>query len=144
VVAPFWFLMIFLPLWSVTRRVMQSPLVALPPALLYAVFVLPRLPHDLPTLTQPTLARIAPLLGSPAGATLAWAHIVAFDLLVGRWIYLDSRARRMNPWLMAPVLFFSLYAGPLGFALYLLVRALTAQTQSLSALGAPETSIEKA
>lgn len=138
VVAPFWFLMIFLPRWSGTKRVMQSPLVALPPALIYAIFVLPRLPHDLPTLTQPTLARVAPLLGSTPGATLGWAHLVAFDLLVGRWTYLDSRARGISPWLMAPILFFSLYAGPLGFVLYLIVRALTPQTQPLSTLGSPE------
>lgn len=135
VVAPFWLLMIFLPLWSVTRRVMQSPLVALPPALLYAVFVLPRLPHDLPILMQSTLAKMKPVLGADAGATLAWAHIVAFDLLVGRWIYLDSRARGLNAWLMVPVLFFSLFAGPLGFVLYLAVCALSRQTRPLSELG---------
>lgn len=135
VVAPFWFLMIFLPLWSGTRRLMCSPLVALPPALVYALFVVPRLPHDLPTLMQPTLAKLMPVLGAAPGATLAWAHIVAFDLLVGRWIYLDSRARGLSAWLMAPILFFSLYAGPLGFVLYLLVCALSGRVRPLSAIG---------
>jgi hypothetical protein len=38
---------------------------------------------------------------------------------------------------MAPILFFSLYAGPLGFVLYLIVCALTGQVRPLSALGGP-------
>lgn len=36
VVMPFWLLMIFLPHWKFTKRVIASPLVALPTALLYA------------------------------------------------------------------------------------------------------------
>ncbi|MDQ2686789.1 MAG: ABA4-like family protein [Armatimonadota bacterium] len=135
VVAPFWALMIFLPLWSGTQRVMRSPLIALPPALIYSVFVLPRLPHDLPILMQSTLAKMAPILGSGPGATLAWAHIVTGDLLVGRWIYLDSRARGLNVWLMVPVLFFALFAGPIGFVLYLIVCAFAGRARPLSALG---------
>jgi len=31
------------------------------------------------------------LFGTGAGTTLAWVHFLAFDLFVGRWIYLDAR-----------------------------------------------------
>jgi hypothetical protein len=96
-VMPFWALMIFLPHWRWTRRILRSPLVILPPALLYAALALPRLAEVFPAVSSPTLAGITTLLGMPAGATIAWAHFLAFDLFVGRWIYLDSRARHQRP-----------------------------------------------
>jgi hypothetical protein len=122
-VLPLWLLIILLPHWRVTRRVMASPLVALAPALIYAALVLPRVSEVLPAVLSPSLPGIAALLGSPAGATIAWAHFLAFDLLAGRWAYLDSRERGVSAWLMAPVLFLTLMLGPIGFALYLGLRA---------------------
>lgn len=123
-VMPFWLLMIALPHWRVTQRIMRSPLVSAAPALLYLALVLPRLGELLPALASPTLAGVAALLGTPAGATIAWAHFLAFDLLVGRWAYLDSRERGVSAWLMAPVLFGVLMLGPVGFLLYLAARVL--------------------
>ena len=63
-------------------------------------------------------------LGEPAGATIGWVHFLAFDLFVGRWAYLDSRERSISAWLMAPVLFFTLMFGPMGFVLYLVLRTI--------------------
>jgi hypothetical protein len=122
-VMPLWALMILLPRWSVTQRVMQSPLVAVLPALLYAALVLPQFGAIFSAVLRPELGTIAALLGSPAGATIAWAHFLAFDLLVGRWAYLDSRERNISALLMAPVLFMVLMLGPIGFLLYLALRA---------------------
>src|SRR5215813_14174934 len=121
-VLPFWALMIFLPRWSVTRRIMKTPLSAALPAVFYAALVLPRLVEVWTIVSRPDLPGIAGLLGSPAGATIAWLHFLAFDLFVGRWIYLDSRERGLSAWLMAPVLYLTLMLGPCGFLLYLLVR----------------------
>ncbi len=77
-VVPFWLAMIVAPRWGVTRRVIGSPLVVLAPALLYGVLVLPRVGELLPTLSSPTLVGVAELLGTPAGATIAWVHFLAF------------------------------------------------------------------
>lgn len=123
-VMPFWFLMIFLPRAQWTRRIMESPLVIVAPALLYTALVLPVIGEVLPIVNQPSLAAVAPLLGSPAGATIGWVHFLTFDLFVGRWVYLDSRDRDISPWLMAPVLYLTLMLGPMGFSLYLAVRAI--------------------
>ncbi|WP_437317623.1 ABA4-like family protein [Sorangium sp. So ce385] len=122
-VLPFWALMIFLPRARWTRRIMESPLVVVAPALLYTALVLPVIGEVLPIVNRPSLAAVAALLGSPAGATIGWVHFLAFDLFVGRWVYLDSRDREISPWLMAPVLYLTLMLGPMGFALYLAVRA---------------------
>ena len=123
-VMPFWLLMIVLPRWRWTERIMRSPLVALLPALIYAALVLPRFGVIFAAVRNPDLAGIVALLGTPEGATIAWAHFLAFDLLAGRWVYLDSRERGVSALLMAPILFFVLMLGPIGFLLYLAVRGI--------------------
>jgi len=125
-VLPLWVLMILLPRWRWTTRILRSPLVSAAPAALYAALVLPRLGEIWPAVTRPTLSGTVVLLGSPAGATIAWVHFLAFDLFVGRWIYLDSRQRRVSAWLMVPVLFLALMLGPAGFLFYLVVRSVAA------------------
>ncbi len=132
-VMPFWFLMIIAPGWRWTRRILASPLVIAAPAIIYLVLVLPRLNEVWPAVSRPMLEGIAALLGSHAGATIAWMHFLAFDLFVGRWIYLDSRERSINAWLMAPVLFLTLMLGPVGFLLYLLVRVVAARSRAVDA-----------
>ena len=132
-VMPFWALMILLPRWRVTQRIMQSPLVAILPAVLYAALVLPNLGAIYATVSSPTLMNIAALLGSPQGAIIGWAHFLAFDLLIGRWAYLDSRARKINGLLMAPILYLTLMLGPIGFLLYLGVRAIAILRQGAMA-----------
>jgi hypothetical protein len=62
------------------------------------------------------------LLATDAGATLAWVHFLAFDLLVGRWILLDGRRRDLSPLVLSPVLLATLLFGPAGVVGYWLVR----------------------
>ena len=121
-VAPFWALLVFLPGWRWTAQIARSPWLAAPAALLYTGLVLPQLFGVLGAVAQPDLTSIMALLGTPAGATIAWVHFLAFDLFVGRWIYLDSRERGLSPLLVSPVLLFTLLLAPLGFLLYLVVR----------------------
>jgi hypothetical protein len=78
---------------------MRTPWASAAPAALYASLVLPRLGAIWPAISRPTLGAVAALLGSPEGATIAWIHFLAFDLFIGRWIYLDSLQRRMSGWL---------------------------------------------
>jgi hypothetical protein len=122
IILPFWVLMIMLPRWRVTKRLIGSPLICAAPAALYAALVIPRLAEIWPAVSNPELSGIATLLGSPVGATIAWLHFLAFDLFVGRWIYLDGRDRGITSWVMAPVLFLTLMLGPCGFLLYLTAR----------------------
>src|SRR5215475_9734399 len=121
-VLPFWALMIAAPRWGWTRRIIRSPFVIAAPAGVYLALVVPRLSEIWPAVARPTLGGIAVLLGSHAGATIAWFHFLAFDLFVGRWIYLEAQQRRMSAWLVSPVLFLTLMIGPVGFLLYLVIR----------------------
>jgi hypothetical protein len=48
--------------------------------------------------------------------------MIAFDLFVGRWCWLDSRERAVPALLMAPILVLTIMFGPLGLLVYLAVR----------------------
>jgi len=122
VAAPFWVLMILLPGWSWTRRIVASPLIVLPVVLIYALLVIPALGEVLPAVASPTLGGVRELLGTADGAAAAWAHMIAFDLFVGRWSWLDSRERAVPALIMSPVLLLTILLGPLGLLVYLLVR----------------------
>lgn len=131
-VMPLWFMMIFLPRWSGTVAIMRSPLVVLPAALLYTVLIVPGLLDVLPALARPELGPIAALLGTPTGATVAWVHFLAFDVFVGRWVYLDAKDRELSAWLVSPVLVLVLMVGPLGLATYLGLRALAGRQRRVA------------
>ncbi|HEX7746408.1 MAG TPA: ABA4-like family protein [Micromonosporaceae bacterium] len=122
VAAPFWTLMILLPRWSWTARIIKSPLIVLPALAIYAMLVIPAFGDVLPAVLSPTLSGVRDLLGTADGAAAAWAHMIAFDLFVGRWAWLDSREREVPGLVMAPVLVLTILLGPLGLAAYLGVR----------------------
>ena len=69
-ILPFWLLMIFLPRWRGTQRLLASlwPVVLL--ALIYVGLLLSQLGGVAGSLLSPTLADIASLLGTPAGAAV--------------------------------------------------------------------------
>jgi hypothetical protein len=125
-VMPFWTLMVLAPRWRGTARALASPLVAAVPILVYAALVGPRLAALAPAIARPEIGDIARLLGTPLGATIAWAHFVALDLLAGRWIFRDARARGLSAWLTSPILVLTLFFAPLGLAAYALVIAAAA------------------
>lgn len=126
--APIWALMIFAPHWSGTRRVVGTPYFLLPLLILYVVLVVPGLGAVLQILAWPKLDDVVKLLSTPEGTLIGWIHFVAFDLFVGRWIYLDSRERKTSVWVASPILFLTLLLGPFGLLAYLTARAVTTAT----------------
>jgi hypothetical protein len=124
-ILPFWTLMILAPRWGWTGRIMQSlwPVIVL--AALYALSLLSTAfvgeSVDMSKLTL-DVHGIAYLLSSPVGAATAWLHLIAFDLFVGRWVYLDSRPCNLPVWIVSIALFFVFFTGPFGLLLYLALR----------------------
>lgn len=129
-VLPFWLLMIVLPHWRGTRALMRTHLILLPLPVLYVLLIAPDLPKILTALANPKLEVLAPMLGTPEAFVVAWIHFAAFDLFVGRWIYLDSRERQVHALIMAPILFLTLMLGPAGFLGYLGIRGLPSRETS--------------
>ena len=131
-VTPFWLLMLLWPRAPLTARVIGSPWIVAGPLALYTALVLPRLAGLLPAVANPQLATIAGLLGTPAGATLSWAHFLALDLFAGRWIFLDARARGLGRWATTPVLLLTSMFAPLGLSVYLLGTALAPRLPAIT------------
>lgn len=96
-IAPFWLLMIFAPKWSWTQKIAESYLIVLPPVVIYVVLMIPVLPELLPLVTRPELGALAEFMSTPTGAALVWAHMIAWDLFVGRWMYLEGQPARRQP-----------------------------------------------
>lgn len=111
-VLPFWALMILLPNWGVTRRVMESylPFVALAGLYLY-LLVGSITPESAQALANPQLADIARVFADEKVAAVGWVHFLVMDLFVGRWIYWEGQ--RTGIFTTHSILL-SLFAGPLG------------------------------
>jgi hypothetical protein len=99
---------------------MNSLLVILPAGLLYAYLVISNPGSAIDFMAQlmpPTLTTTQATLGSATGATIAWVHIAALDLFIGRWVYLDSRALSISAWVVSPINVVVFLLGPLGLLL---------------------------
>lgn len=117
-VLPFWALMVLLPNWNVTRRVMGSylPFVALAGLYLY-LFVTGLDPETAQAFTSTQLADIARLFANEHIAATGWVHFLVMDLFVGRWIYLEGQ--RTGVWTVHS-LALCLFAGPMGLLSHIL------------------------
>lgn len=120
--APLWLAMIIAPRSTLTGRLMQAapPLqVALGAA--YDAFLASGVAQSgrMIDFSDPDAVREA--LRTPDFFLAGWAHYIAFDLFVGRWIWQDALARGKNARL--PLLLTWL-GGPAGLSLYLLRRSL--------------------
>ncbi|MGH3738822.1 MAG: ABA4-like family protein [Micromonosporaceae bacterium] len=122
VTVPFWALMILAPTWSGSRRIIGSPLIVLPAVAVCLVLYLQVFGPLWTLVLQPTLPGLRELVARPEALAGLWAQIIAWDLMVGRWVYLDSRQRRIHPLLMAPILVFTVLLSPFALPVYLAVR----------------------
>jgi hypothetical protein len=122
-VLPFWALMVILPNWSVTRRVMASTLPFVPLALAYLFCFINSLdPDSLEAFANPTLSVLAGLFADERVMATGWIHFVVMDLFVGRWIYEQGQDKGI---FTRHSLALCLFAGPIG----LLCHLVTAQLQ---------------
>lgn len=119
-VLPFWALIILLPNWGVTRRVMESylPFVALAGVYLY-LFISSITPENAQALSNPQLADIARFFADERAAATGWIHFLVMDLFIGRWIYWEGQ--KMGIWTIHS-LALCLFAGPLGLLSHILTR----------------------
>ncbi|MEJ2853046.1 MULTISPECIES: ABA4-like family protein [unclassified Saccharothrix] len=120
---PFWALMVFAPKWRWTHRIASSPLIAAPLVVVYTVLVAGHLPELWATMSVPSLEGVKAFLSTEWGTSALWAQVLAWDLLIGAWIYREGRRLNLHPLLMGPLLVFTIILSPFGFALFLIIRA---------------------
>ncbi|MCB8903370.1 MULTISPECIES: ABA4-like family protein [unclassified Streptomyces] len=121
--APVWLLMIFAPAWRITERVAASPLTVLPLLAVWAVLAAPVAPELWTAVSSPDIDTFRDLATLANGAGAIWAQVIAWDLLLGQWMYREARRLAVPPLLMGPLLILTILLSPLGLPLFLVVRA---------------------
>ncbi len=119
---PFWGLMVILPSWAVTRRVMGSvwPFVPLALAYIYC-FVNSLDPESVEAFANPTLSALAGLFADERVMATGWIHFIVMDLFVGRWIYWQGQEKGI--WTRHSLVL-CLFAGPIGLLSHLITTQL--------------------
>jgi len=111
-VLPFWTLMILLPNWKITQRIMASylPFVLIAGVYLY-LFINSVTPENAQDFSNLELANLAHLFADEKVMATGWIHFLVMDLFVGRWIYLEGQ--KTGVWTIHS-LALCFFAGPLG------------------------------
>ncbi|MFE0649948.1 ABA4-like family protein [Streptomyces sp. NPDC059534] len=135
--APVWLLMIFAPGWRGTERLAATPLTVVPLLIVWAVLAAPVLPELWTAVSSPDLDTFRELTALANGAGAVWAQVIAWDLLLGQWMYREARRLSVPPLLMAPLLVLTILLSPVGLPLFLLVRAVWKARQGPAPAPAP-------
>ena len=121
--APVWLLMIVAPSWRVTERVAASPLTVLPLLAVWAVPAAPVMPELWTAVRSPDIDTFRELTALANGTAAIWAQIIAWDLLLGQWMYREGRRLGVSPYLMGPLLLLTILLSPLALPPFLAARA---------------------
>lgn len=124
--APVWLLMIFAPGWGPTARIAGSPLTVLPVLFVYLALAVPVFPELWTAVSSPDLDSFRELTALPDGAGAVWAQVIAWDLLIGQWMYREGRRLEISALLMGPLLVLTVLLSPFGVLAFLGLRAVRA------------------
>ncbi len=123
--APAWILLIFLPKWGGTRWLARSALFPVLISVLYVIGIALVISQSGVAFMRDfgDVEGVTRLLARQDIAIVAWIHILAFDQLVGLFIYRDNMHHRYVPIVVQSILlFFTFMLGPVGFLSYYLLR----------------------
>jgi hypothetical protein len=119
VVLPCWLLLAVAPRWRWTQRL--STFAA--PLWIASVYVWLLFAHPVPAGGGfRTLAQVMVLFSSPYAVLAGWVHYLAFDLFTGAWEARDAARLGLSRWIVLPCLVLTFLFGPVGLALYLLLK----------------------
>ena len=120
-VLPGWLLLVVLPGWKWTTRLVCPVLIPLLLALVYLWLVATtfgRTPGGFGS-----LAEVSQLFQNQWVLLAGWIHYLAFDLFVGAWEVRDARRVGVHHLLVVPCLVLTFLFGPVGLLLYFALRA---------------------
>ena len=124
-VLPFWALIIFLPNWGVTKKVMSSFV----PFIILVGFYIFFFANTLNTesaeaLSNPDLPAITQFFAEESAAATGWAHFLVMDLFVGRWVYWQGQEKGI---FTVHSIILCLFAGPIGLLSHIITAWITEQ-----------------
>ena len=124
-----WLLMILAPKWDLTQKTFRSNWSILVPSIIFAFFFVGAALTDISSpielvqkvkflfidAIQDPVKMQSMLSSGPGYAAQDWIHLIAWDLIGGRWIYLDGLDKKVPTQLS---LVFTFTGGPLGFLVH--------------------------
>ena len=123
-ILPFWIMMWFAPNNSKTKQLMNNEWLFLAPLLVaYTIAVIPHLPEILLAFSSemPTPSLVVDMFAESDVILVGWLHFLAFDLMMGRWVWQRLVATNKPIYVSMPILFLSMMVAPLGCLIGMIV-----------------------
>ena len=120
-VLPGWLLLVILPRWKWTARLVCPVVIPLVLACVYLWLVATtfgRTPGGFGS-----LAEVSQLFQNSRALLAGWIHYLAFDLFIGSWEVRDAQRVGVHHLLVVPCLVLTFLFGPVGLLLYFVLRA---------------------
>jgi hypothetical protein len=121
-VLPGWLLLIFVPRWRPTARLLCAVVIPGLLAVLYAAVLAARWGGAEGGFSS--LADVQKLFADPWLLLAGWVHYLVFDLFIGAWEVRDAQRLGIPHLLVVPCLVLTFLFGPVGLLLYGVVRAM--------------------
>ena len=123
-----WLLLALTPRWRVTRWLVLSGLIPILLSAAYAILIVMFFGASEGGFNS--LANVMKLFTNEWAVLAGWIHYLAFDLFVGTWEVKDAQERGISHWFVVPCLFFTLMLGPIGYLMYLGIRAVAGRRKA--------------
>jgi len=118
-----WLLLVVLPRWKWTTRLITPVIIPSLLALVYGWLIFSGFQAGKDDGGSfGSLAGVKLLFSHDTLLLAGWIHYLAFDLFIGSWETRDARRLGIHHLLVIPCLFFTLMLGPVGLLAYLLLR----------------------
>ncbi|WP_046755896.1 ABA4-like family protein [Kordia jejudonensis] len=120
---PMWILMVFLPKWKVTRFFIDYKIIPILLSIIYVIYIIQAMQIG-GGMDFGSLQSVMALFTEEHAVLAGWIHYLAFDLLVGMWILNQNKTIKIHHLLIIPCLLSSFMLGPVGFLLFMIMRAI--------------------
>jgi len=121
-----WILLIFLPRWRWSARLIAPVLIPVLLAVLYAFLVITQFGHSPGGFSS--LSSVGLLFQNRGMLLAGWVHYLGFDLFVGSWEIRDAQRIGIAHYLVAPCLVLTFLFGPAGWLLYVMIKSVALRT----------------
>lgn len=121
IVLPGWLLLIFVPRWRWSARIIAGVVIPLLLALVYLAIVVTTFGKSEGGFGS--LAEVSKLFLNQYALLAGWIHYLAFDLFIGSWEVRDAQRLGIHHLLVVPCLVLTFLLGPIGLLLYFVLRS---------------------
>jgi hypothetical protein len=116
-----WLLLLFLPRWRWTERLVLRGFWSLLLSALYLFLVVRFMPGAQGGFGS--LAEVRALFGADALPLAGWVHYLAFDLLIGALEVRQAKELAIPHLLVVPALLLTFFLGPVGLVLFFVIKS---------------------